>query len=126
MSGNRDPRGPGADGVSARAEAALPDEARSDPDARRAPVCGSCAACGCPLGYAASERDGAWYCCGACAGSGRCSCGCEPDRKRRAGSDPYVPTRRMFASRRPDELLGEAGPRQRNRAFPFSDPNRGR
>jgi hypothetical protein len=90
----------------------------SDTKEQRAPVSGSCAGCGCPLGFRASERDGEWFCCGACANSGRCTCGCKPEHARPAPSDAYVPGRRMFASR----TGGEAA---RRRSFPFADPRRG-
>jgi hypothetical protein len=94
-----------------------------------APVTGTCARCGCALGYQASARDGAWYCCGACAGSGRCQCGCRDEWARPALVDALVPTRRMFASRPPDELRVPSDRptlRDRARAFPFADRRRGR
>lgn len=93
---------------------------------RRAPVSGTCEACGCPLGFVASEHNGTWYCCGACAGSNRCTCGCKPDLKRELSSDVYIPGRRMFASRHPDELKTKAGYRDKDRAFPFADKRRGK
>ncbi len=98
----------------------------SEPGERRAPVSGTCERCGCPLGYVASEKDGSWYCCGACAGSDRCSCGCQADLELELSSDVYVPGRRMFASRRPDELRTRPGYRDAHRAFPFHDRRRGR
>ncbi len=98
----------------------------SEETSRRAPVSGTCGACGCPLGFVASEYEGEWYCCGACAGSNRCSCGCKPELARDLSSDVYVPGRRMFASRRPDELRTDPGYRDRDRAFPFADRQRGR
>ena len=90
------------------------------------PVNGSCERCGCPLGFAASEREQAWYCCGSCAGSSRCSCGCRPELTREQTSDIFVPTRRMFGSRHPDELRTPAGFKDGTRAFPFADRRRGR
>jgi len=90
------------------------------------PVNGSCERCGCPLGYAASSRDEAWYCCGACAGSNRCTCGCRPELARERDTDSFVPTRRMFASRHPDELRTPPGFEDRPRAFPFAERRRGR
>lgn len=90
------------------------------------PQSGTCKSCGCPLGYVASKRGENWYCCGACAGSDRCTCGCKPEFARELPDDVYVPGRRMFASRRPDELKTRPGYRDRNRAFPFSDRQRGR
>lgn len=92
----------------------------------RAPVSGSCARCDCPLGFAASLRDGSWYCCGSCAGSDRCICGCKPDLAREADADRFVPTRRMFGSRHPDELKTAPDYRDKQRAFPFADRKRGR
>jgi len=109
------------------ANTGLPSEATSDPQAVHAPVTGTCGACGCALGYGACRHEGTWYCCGGCAGSGRCVCGCDAEFTRGSiGSDRYVPTRRMFGSRRPDELRGDGGPRSRQRAFPFADRRRGR
>ena len=93
---------------------------------KRAPVSGTCQACGCPLGFVSCQRDDVWYCCGACAGSRRRTCGCNPELERDGPSDAWVPGRRMFASRRPDELKTPADYRDRNRAFPFSDRKRGR
>ena len=90
----------------------------------RAPVSGSCRKCGCALGYAAARRDGAWYCCGACLGSDRCSCGCKSEFTRELPGDVYIPTRRMFASRQSDALNTSAPHQQR--AFPFADKKRGR
>jgi hypothetical protein len=90
------------------------------------PVNGSCERCGCPLGYAASQRDELWFCCGACAGSSRCACGCRPELAREGASDGYVPTRRMFASRHPDELRTPAGFKDSQRAYPFANRRRGR
>jgi hypothetical protein len=91
-----------------------------------APVSGTCKRCGCELGYVASLKDEVWYCCGACAGSNRCSCGCRPELARPKSSDTYVPTRRMFASRHPDGLRTPPGNKSHLRAFPFADPRRGR
>lgn len=91
----------------------------------RAPVSGTCRRCGCALGYAAAEEGDAWYCCGACLGSDRCGCGCKPQLRRATTSDQYVPTRRMFAARQVDGLNTANRP-YRPRAFPFSDPSRGR
>ncbi len=93
---------------------------------RTAPVSGSCSRCGCALGYVASLRDDTWYCCGACTGSDRCSCGCKPEYARARLSDVYVPTRRMFASRHPDGLRTSAETKDTHRAFPFADRRRGR
>ncbi len=76
----------------------------SDANQRTAPVSGSCARCGCALGYRASLKADEWYCCGACSGSDRCVCGCKPEHTREPPVDVYVPTRRMFAARLP--LLG--------------------
>ncbi|TDI96813.1 MAG: hypothetical protein E2O73_12390 [Deltaproteobacteria bacterium] len=93
----------------------------------RAPVSGTCKRCSCPLGFQASLRGGEWYCCGACAGSNRCTCGCKPEYARPMFSDHYVPLRRMFAARRPNELNSRPGDRaDRVRAFPFADAKRGR
>ena len=97
----------------------------SDP-ADRAPVSGTCERCGCPLGFVAAEEDGAWYCCGACAGSDRCTCGCKPELARELPTDVYIPGRRMFASRHPDELRRGDDFEDRERAFPFADRKRGR
>ena len=97
----------------------------SDND-RTAPVSGSCSRCGCALGYVASLRDDAWYCCGACAGSDRCGCGCKAEHTRPRLSDVYVPTRRMFAARHPDGLRTLPETQDTNRAFPFADRHRGR
>lgn len=98
----------------------------SEKTVQRAPVIGTCERCGCALGYAAAIRDGAWYCCGACIGSDRCTCGCRPADARIRPSDTQVPTRRMFASRRWDGLNTREGNHDRGRAFPFADPQRGR
>ncbi len=95
-------------------------------DHRTAPISGSCGRCGCALGYVASLKDDAWYCCGACAGSDRCVCGCKPELARASFSDDYVPTRRMFAARHPDGLRISAEKKDHNRAFPFADSRRGR
>lgn len=92
----------------------------------RAPVSGTCARCGCSLGFLASRREDIWYCCGGCAGSNRCTCGCKPELETARSSDSYVPTRRMFGARRADGLNTPSGYRDRNRAFPFADPKRGR
>lgn len=86
---------------------------------------GSCERCGCPLGFVASLADDVWYCCGACAGSDRCTCGCKPGL-RSVDADAYVPARRMFASRHPDELRTPPNYEDRNRAFPFASTRRGR
>ena len=91
-----------------------------------APVSGSCGRCGCPLGYAASRHDDAWFCCGACAGSDRCQCGCKPEYAAELAGDVYVPTRRMFAARHPDGLKVEPDAGDRARAFPFADKPRGK
>ena len=93
---------------------------------RWVPVSGSCVRCGDPLGYAAAERAGVWFCCGPCADSDRCTCGCRPELARPSASDAYVPTRRMFASRAPDELRGAQDAGSGRRAFPFADARRGR
>ncbi len=93
---------------------------------RTAAVSGSCSRCGCALGYVASVRDDTWYCCGACAGSDRCGCGCKAEYARPRLSDVYVPTRRMFASRHPDGLRTSPETRDTARAFPFADRYRGR
>jgi hypothetical protein len=98
----------------------------SDDPVLKHSVNGSCARCGCALSHFSCCQDGAWYCCGACAGSDRCSCGCRPELARDAGSDHYVPTRRMFGARPPDELRRPAGYRNPARAFPFADRQRGR
>jgi hypothetical protein len=90
------------------------------------PVTGSCGRCGCPLSHVSAREDDRWYCCGACAGSDRCSCGCKPELARDTLSDRYVPTRRMFGARSPDELHRPEGFRGARRAFPFADPHRGR
>ncbi len=92
----------------------------------RAPVSGTCAACGCPLGYVACRHEERWCCCGPCAGSDRCTCGCKPELARELPSDVYIPGRRMFASRHPDELQTEPDYEDKDRAFPFSDRQRGR
>ncbi len=98
----------------------------SDANQRTAPVSGSCARCGCALGYRASLKADEWYCCGACSGSDRCVCGCKPEHTREPPVDVYVPTRRMFAARLPDGLKTRPDREDRPRAFPFSDRNRGR
>jgi hypothetical protein len=72
------------------------------------------------------ERDESWYCCGSCAGSGRCSCGCQLEHAREITSDVYVPGRRMFGSRHPDELRTTPDFADGQRAFPFADRHRGR
>ncbi len=91
-----------------------------------APVSGTCERCGCALGYCASRQKDTWYCCGACAGSDRCACGCKPEFERPPPADVYVPTRRMFASRTPDGLKRSDASPSGARAFPFADPSRGR
>lgn len=98
----------------------------ADAPGHRAPVSGSCRRCGCALGFIASRKDDTWFCCGACAGSDRCICGCKPELAREVASDAYVPGRRMFGSRHPDELRTGPGYRDRVRAFPFADSRRGR
>ena len=99
----------------------------SDASGNSAPVSGSCARCGCALGFRSCRRDAAWYCCGACSNSGRCTCGCKPEYAEPPSSDNWVPGRRMFAARRADGLKTRpGGPAERQRAFPFSDPRRGR
>ena len=100
---------------------------RGDEVEERAPVSGTCKGCSCPLGFQASLCEGKWYCCGACSGSNRCTCGCKPEHARPTFSDDYVTLRRMFAARRSDELNSRAGDRaDRLRAFPFTDAKRGR
>jgi hypothetical protein len=78
------------------------------------------------LSYRSSLEGEDWYCCGACAGSDRCTCGCKPEHAGEAPADTYVPTRRMFASRHPDGLKTRPDRSDRMRAFPFADRNRGR
>ena len=95
-------------------------------DDRIAAVCGSCVRCGDALGYAAVERAEQWYCCGPCAGSDRCHCGCKPEYKAELIGDVFVPTRRMFAARHPDGLKTTGEGFDRARAFPFSDKPRGK
>ena len=95
-------------------------------DGNLAPVSGTCERCGCALGYAASEHEGRWSCCGDCAGSDRCSCGCKASYSRPGACDRFVPTRRMFASRHPEYLRVKEDHQDRARAFPFSDRRRGR
>lgn len=91
------------------------------------PVSGSCERCGCALGFRSSKGEESWFCCGACANSDRCVCGCKAEYAEPQRSDNYIPGRRMFAARRADGLnTAEGGPRDRRRAFPFSDPQRGR
>jgi hypothetical protein len=92
----------------------------------RAPVSGTCARCGCELGYVATKCRDVWYCCGACAGSDRCGCGCKPEFASEHLPDVYVPTRRMFASREADGLKRPSHHRDEQRAFPFADRRRGR
>lgn len=91
-----------------------------------APVSGSCARCGCPLGYAAARDADAWFCCGACAGSDRCQCGCKPEFERELIGDVFVPIRRMFSARHPDGLNVQADNVDHQRAFPFADKPRGK
>ena len=91
-----------------------------------APVSGSCKSCGCKLSHMASWQEDQWFCCGACAGSDRCSCGCKEGLERVAPADVHVPTRRMFASRHPDGLKTQPDRVDKPRAFPFSDSGRGR
>jgi hypothetical protein len=91
-----------------------------------APVSGTCPRCGCRLGYAAAHEGDTWFCCGACAGSDRCHCGCKPEYASETTGDVFVPTRRMFAARHPDGLKVEPGSVDRARAFPFADKPRGR
>ncbi|HTO70326.1 MAG TPA: hypothetical protein VMR31_10735 [Myxococcota bacterium] len=90
-----------------------------------APVSGTCTRCGCKLGYAASREAQEWFCCGPCSGSDRCHCGCKPEYANEVAGDVYVPTRRMFAARHPDELRTKDEGFDRARAFPFSDKPRG-
>ena len=97
----------------------------SDP-IHTAPVSGSCARCGCPLGYAAAREGESWFCCGPCAGSDRCHCGCKPEYRSEVAGDVFVPTRRMFAARHPDGLKTANENYDRDRAFPFSDKPRGK
>jgi hypothetical protein len=92
----------------------------------QAAVSGTCERCGCPLGYAASHEGAEWFCCGACAGSDRCSCGCKPEFPNPRPGDEFVPTRRMFAARHPDGLKTKDDDFNRDRAFPFADKPRGR
>lgn len=89
-------------------------------------VSGTCARCGCPLGSVASFANDAWHCCGACGDSDRCTCGCKPELTRELSSDVYIPARRMFAARHPDELRTRPEFEDRPRAFPFPDKHRGR
>jgi hypothetical protein len=93
---------------------------------KSAPVSGVCERCGCELSYLSSFKDGVWYCCGACAGSDSCTCGCKEDLARPQFSDARVPIRRMFASRHPDGLKTASSDVHKLRAFPFADPRRGR
>jgi hypothetical protein len=102
------------------------DRGMSNTTRDRVPASGSCLRCGCALGHSAAERDGEWYCCGPCAGSDRCSCGCNQEYARESNSDAYVPGRRMFASRFPDELQGGPEFKHERRAYPFADRLRGR
>jgi hypothetical protein len=92
----------------------------------RAPVSGSCARCDCALSYLSARKGDTWYCCGPCAGSDRCECGCKPEFTRDVADDLYVPTRRMFAARHPDGLKTPPDFEKRARAFPFADKQRGR
>ncbi|NRA02338.1 MAG: hypothetical protein HRU00_07025 [Myxococcales bacterium] len=101
----------------------MPEQVAMGETETRAPVSGSCGRCGCPLGYAASGSGDVWYCCGACAGSDSCVCGCKPQFTRPQDSSLYVPTRRMFASRQPDDLKRASDVRDELRAFPFADPD---
>lgn len=91
-----------------------------------APVSGTCTHCGCPHSYASTRKGDAWRCCGACAGSDRCACGCKPDLATERVGDVFVPTRRMFGARAPDGVKAVGGKRTRQRAFPFADKPRGR
>jgi hypothetical protein len=100
--------------------------AESDPIIQHQPVNGSCPRCSCALSHTASALAGEWFCCGSCAGSDRCSCGCQPQRAQEGSTDRYVPTRRMFAARQPDELTRPHDYRSSRRAFPFADRQRGR
>jgi hypothetical protein len=90
------------------------------------PVVGTCGRCGCALSYAAAHHDGAWFCCGGCSGSDRCQCGCKPEYAAPRTGDIFVPTRRMFAARHPDELKARDESFDRARAFPFADKPRGK
>ncbi len=99
----------------------------SDVPLHRAPVSGSCERCACAHSFASAERGGRWFCCGPCAGSDRCICGCKPIYAReQATADAYVPARRLFAARPPDELRRPPAWRDGRRAFPFFDARRGR
>ena len=98
----------------------------SESNSDTAPISGSCTRCGCALGYRSSPKGDEWYCCGSCAGSNRCVCGCKREYARAAPADTYVPTRRMFASRHPDDLKTREDREDRMRAFPFPDKARGR
>lgn len=92
----------------------------------QAPVSGTCTHCGCALNYASIRKDESWFCCGACAGSDRCACGCKPEFTAEPVGDVFVPTRRMFAARAPDGLNPGDGENELARAFPFADKPRGR
>jgi hypothetical protein len=102
------------------------NESMAAGDENSAPVSGSCAGCGCALGYLASRKGDEWFCCGPCAGSDCCECGCRPELARARPGDHQVPTRRMFAARHPDGLNVREGAAQKLRAFPFADKPRGR
>jgi len=95
-------------------------------DAHQATPSGSCSRCACALSSISCQSDGAWYCCGSCAGSDRCQCGCRPEHVREVTSDVYVPGRRMFGSRAATELRRDDGHANPQRAFPFADRLRGR
>jgi hypothetical protein len=101
-------------------------ESASDDAILQHPVNGSCDRCGCPLSHVSCRHEGVWYCCGPCASSDRCRCGCRSELAHETSSDRYVPTRRMFAARPPDELRRPPDYRNPQRAFPFADRQRGR
>jgi hypothetical protein len=92
-----------------------------------APIYGSCPRCSCALGFHAARKDDEWYCCGPCSESNECFCGCQARFVRRPYTDHYVPVRRMFGARYPDELRhGQETRWDKARAFPFEDRRRGR